>query len=470
MRNIFSGKKKFAAIAAAVALTMGIGFSGTLQANAYTIDQAATLEARTPDSLETMTRQGYRTEGGMVNPNFEDGNAIPRNQYGGPWSFTHQDELPGGAATVGEYSSYQVVQVTDAVEGMGKQAGLGDKITTALEITINKDNQQTLADSLTYSTFDDMMYGEVNQEAFYFTAWVKADQDMWFDVGISYGAAEGHAQVYWDLGRRFFVPAGTWTQIGLDENGNYLPFRSRVLTTGFMRGTGSDPTAENCNSATAETNANETIGDTKIGQYYRDGWGQAWACIRIYAYAGETYGTDGIGIPASNHGLSAGDKYLFTGANFWNQSAQPPVIEQKVESITLDKTEAALKEGEEVQLTATVAPDNAADKSIYWYSDDEAIATVDQTGKVTAIKEGSATIYAEANDGNGAMATCTVTVTKASTETPITSDTEVSVSQGTTSSEKTSGGCGSIVGFGSVGTVSLLGAAFMLGCKKNRRN
>ena len=48
----------------------------------------------------------------------------------------------------------------------------------------------------------------------------------------------------------------------------------------------------------------------------------------------------------------------------------------------LDKTTAELEVGKELQLTATVSPDNATSKTLKWTSSDETIATVDATGKV----------------------------------------------------------------------------------------
>ena len=80
-----------------------------------------------------------------------------------------------------------------------------------------------------------------------------------------------------------------------------------------------------------------------------------------------------------------------------------------VTSVTLDKTELALTVGDAaVQLKATVAPDNATDKTVTWSSDKTSVATVDATGKVTAVAEGEATITAKAGDKT---ATCKVTVT-----------------------------------------------------------
>ena len=53
---------------------------------------------------------------------------------------------------------------------------------------------------------------------------------------------------------------------------------------------------------------------------------------------------------------------------------------------------------------------NATNKAVTWKSSDDTIATVDNNGKVTAVKEGTATITATATDGSGVYATCTVTV------------------------------------------------------------
>ena len=82
-----------------------------------------------------------------------------------------------------------------------------------------------------------------------------------------------------------------------------------------------------------------------------------------------------------------------------------------VSSITLSQTTATLTEGETLVLTATVTPEDADDKSISWSSSNPIVATVDNTGKVTAVAPGtSATITATANDGSGVSASCVVEV------------------------------------------------------------
>ncbi len=54
-----------------------------------------------------------------------------------------------------------------------------------------------------------------------------------------------------------------------------------------------------------------------------------------------------------------------------------------------------------VDLGVTVLPVNAADSSVTWESDDEAVATVDSDGVVQALTTGTANISVTANDGSG---------------------------------------------------------------------
>lgn len=82
-----------------------------------------------------------------------------------------------------------------------------------------------------------------------------------------------------------------------------------------------------------------------------------------------------------------------------------------VTEVRLDKTATTLFEGDTEELMATVMPENATDKGIEWKSDNESVATVSQTGLVTALKDGSATITVITNDG-GFSASCEVTVNK----------------------------------------------------------
>ena len=79
----------------------------------------------------------------------------------------------------------------------------------------------------------------------------------------------------------------------------------------------------------------------------------------------------------------------------------------KVESITLNKSEVTLVEGETFSLVATISPIDATDPSVAWSSSNSIVATVDNNGLITAIKEGTAII--SASNGN-VKATCSVSV------------------------------------------------------------
>lgn len=63
-----------------------------------------------------------------------------------------------------------------------------------------------------------------------------------------------------------------------------------------------------------------------------------------------------------------------------------------------------------LQLSVTVVPDNASNKTVLWSSSDTSIAKVDTKGLVTVQKEGKAIITATAADGSGVKATCEVNV------------------------------------------------------------
>ena len=96
------------------------------------------------------------------------------------------------------------------------------------------------------------------------------------------------------------------------------------------------------------------------------------------------------------------------------RTVTPPEI-VPVSQITLNKAETSISVGNSETLTATVAPENAANKALTWASSDEDVATVAPDGTVTAVKAGAATITATAADGSGKSATCTVTVTGGTT-------------------------------------------------------
>ena len=110
--------------------------------------------------------------------------------------------------------------------------------------------------------------------------------------------------------------------------------------------------------------------------------------------------------------------YTKSGVTFENGKYYAITVKmnpKKVSSISLNKTSASLAIGGTVELSATVSPSDAVDKTVTWSSSNSSVATVNSTGVVTAKAAGSATITATANDGSGKTATCSVTVYPAGT-------------------------------------------------------
>ena len=101
-----------------------------------------------------------------------------------------------------------------------------------------------------------------------------------------------------------------------------------------------------------------------------------------------------------------------TAANFTNNSvikvAARPVA---VTGVTLDKSSILMRVGDSVGLWATVAPEDATDKTLTWVSDNEAVVTVDKDGVITGVGVGSAIITATSQ--NGKTGICAVEVWEA---------------------------------------------------------
>ena len=111
--------------------------------------------------------------------------------------------------------------------------------------------------------------------------------------------------------------------------------------------------------------------------------------------------------------VPAGSMAAYQAAEQWQEftnivEMEPPTI--LASSVSLDESNVSLTEGMALQLTATVLPEDATDKSVTWTCSDGTVATVDENGLVTAVAAGTATITATTNDGSALAATCQVTV------------------------------------------------------------
>lgn len=106
--------------------------------------------------------------------------------------------------------------------------------------------------------------------------------------------------------------------------------------------------------------------------------------------------------------VSAGDATITAAVDGTALSAACKVtVFPAIESVELNYTTLSLRPEGTAQLTYTVAPEEALADNITYTSSDEAVATVDAEGNVTAVANGTATITV---DVNGVAAECEVTV------------------------------------------------------------
>ena len=91
-------------------------------------------------------------------------------------------------------------------------------------------------------------------------------------------------------------------------------------------------------------------------------------------------------------------------SSFFGQVQTPDTVSASgtvnVTGVTLTPSTAALEVAEELQLTATVAPASATDKTVSYVSDDTGVATVTAGGKVKGVAAGSAIITVTTTDGS----------------------------------------------------------------------
>jgi len=126
------------------------------------------------------------------------------------------------------------------------------------------------------------------------------------------------------------------------------------------------------------------------------------------AYSGASYSsTVTLSVAAEAVADAAGNKSAALSDISFTTTA--PVA---VTGVTLDKNEAEIEVGENVELTATVAPAEAANKNVTWTSSDKDVATVDANGVVTGVAAGTAKITVTTEDGSFTD-DCVVTVVAA---------------------------------------------------------
>lgn len=156
-----------------------------------------------------------------------------------------------------------------------------------------------------------------------------------------------------------------------------------------------------CNGTTAISGPSATSFTTSVQTREFSNGSMTWATMKGY---GENFGIR-VNCRRSNRNTKA--TYYIYGAEI--EVDYTPAGPVAVTGVSLDHNSASIDLGDTLQLTETVTPANATDKSVTWSSSNTAVATVDSSGLVTAVSVGNATITVTTTDG-GYTDTCAVAV------------------------------------------------------------
>ena len=118
----------------------------------------------------------------------------------------------------------------------------------------------------------------------------------------------------------------------------------------------------------------------------------------------------------SVHAVGNGTAVVTVQAENGMTASSTITVQTRDQAVALDRTALTLEPGETAKVKATVSPSDATYKYIFWTSSDETVATVSDSGLVTAVAEGTATITAKSWYGHEAV--CTVTVKTTDEPTP----------------------------------------------------
>lgn len=191
--------------------------------------------------------------------------------------------------------------------------------------------------------------------------------------------------------------------------------------------------------ATATINGETCVQDANISNKYlwtfsttsggtiKNAETNTYLAANAYSYlilsdSGATFSYNSNALSLSNGGNNPyiGFNSSFLGGRYFDYTSSAATItlyERVVaaESVEVNPPVHAMAPNAEKQLTAVVYPTNATNKKVTWTSNKNDVATVDSTGRVTAVAVGEATITATTEDG-GHTDTCVVTVTNNATK------------------------------------------------------
>lgn len=129
-----------------------------------------------------------------------------------------------------------------------------------------------------------------------------------------------------------------------------------------------------------------------------------------------TWSSSNAGVASVSGGyvlaVSDGKATITASAGGKSASCEVTVLPRNVEptGVSFDQTEITIYVGNTLQLSATVSPSDATDKSLSWSSSDTAVAQVSDSGLVTAVAPGSATVTVSTINGISASVTVSVLI------------------------------------------------------------
>lgn len=209
------------------------------------------------------------------------------------------------------------------------------------------------------------------------------------------------------LGKEEEAKTGKWTTPFTDVADWAKPYVGYAYTNGLTTGTSATTFGGN-----ATVNASEYLTFVLRALGYESGtdfqWDKAWELSDQIGLTNREYDANTVNFTRGDVAVVScqGLDCKLKGSSTSLQDTFPV----KVTDIQLNQSALELEINATKLLTASVAPDNATDKTVIWKSSNSSVATV-SGGEVKAIKSGSATITATTS--NGLYATCEVTVTAA---------------------------------------------------------
>ena len=236
------------------------------------------------------------------------------------------------------------------------------------------------------------------------------------DTSGAYGVvfSEQYNEKYLRLAQRITSENGKIAVANEPKNKDTVYVPANVRLDGFASGVSLDTAmwSGNTNSTWSTGETPELIVTLKANDFYFFDSSFSADGVKVYSWTymssqpsfEDTAKNNKVTCTVKEHqGASAdGKTYTFT--------IQYPEISIQVLGVTLDKQTMSLTVGSTGTLTATINPVDATNKNLTWTSDNGAVATVSQTGVVTAVAEGTAKIIVKTADGEK-TAICTVTVT-----------------------------------------------------------